>query len=77
MYLAILRCAKRYSQKGLQIILGVPQPRVSELQNGTIADKTVDKPLHYAGRGIEAKAKFAQTPKEVVEKELAMADRSA
>jgi hypothetical protein len=31
--------------------------------------------LYYAGRlGIEAKATFAQTRKEVVERELAMAD---
>ncbi len=75
LYQAILRCAKKYSQKELQIILGEPQPRVSELLNGKIANKTVDKLLHYAGRlGIEAKAKFAQTHKEVVEKQLAVAD---
>ena len=48
---------------------------MSELLNGKIANKTVDKLLHYAGRlGIEAKAKFSQTHKEVVEKELAIAD---
>lgn len=75
LYQAILKCAKRYSQKELQIILGEPQPRVSELLNGKIANKSVDKLLYYAGRlGIEAKAKFAQTRKEVVEKELALAD---
>jgi predicted XRE-type DNA-binding protein len=75
LYQAILRCARKYSQKELQIILGEPQPRVSELLNGKIAQKSVDKLLHYAGRlGIEAKAKFAQTRKEVVEKELALAD---
>ncbi len=75
LYQAILRCAKKYSQKELQKILGEPQPRVSELLNGKIANKTVDKLLHYAGRlGIEAKAKFAQTHKEVVEKQLAVAD---
>ncbi len=75
LYQAILKCAKKYSQKELQIILGEPQPRVSELLTGKIANKTVDKLLHYAGRlGIEAKAKFAQTHKEVVEKELALAD---
>jgi hypothetical protein len=35
----------------------------------------VDKLLYYAGRlGIEAKATFAQSRKDVVEKELAMAD---
>jgi predicted XRE-type DNA-binding protein len=75
LYQAILNCAKKYSQKELQTILGEPQPRVSELLNGKIANKTVDKLLHYAGRlGIEARAKFPQTHKEVVEKELALAD---
>lgn len=75
LYQAILKCAKKYSQKQLQIILGEPQPRVSELLNGKIANKTVDKLLHYAGRlGIEAKTKFAQTRKDVIEKELALAD---
>jgi predicted XRE-type DNA-binding protein len=78
LYQAILKCARKYSQKELQSILGEPQPRVSELLNGKIANKSVDKLLHYAGRlGIEAKAKFAQTRKEVVEKELAMADMTA
>ena len=75
LYQAILKCTKKYSQKELQIILGEPQPRVSELLNGKIANKSVDKLLHYAGRlGLKAKAKFAQTRKEVVEKELALAD---
>src|SRR5713226_8640739 len=78
LYQAILKCARKYSQKELQVILGEPQPRVSELLNGKIANKSVDKLLHYAGRlGIEAKAKFSQTHKEVVERELAMADTSA
>ncbi|HMD96138.1 MAG TPA: hypothetical protein VKM93_02250 [Terriglobia bacterium] len=31
LYQAILKCAKRYSQKELQIILGEPPPRVGEL----------------------------------------------
>jgi len=75
LYQAILKYAQKYSQKELQVILGEPQPRVSELLSGKIANKTVDKLLHYAGRlGIEAKARFAQTHKEVVEKELALAD---
>ncbi len=78
LYQAILKCAKNYSQKKLQVILGEPQPRVSELLNGKIANKSVDKLLYYAGRlGIEAKAKFTQTRKEMVEKELAMADTNA
>ena len=75
LYQAILRIAKKYSQKKLQIILGEPQPRVSELLNGKIANKSVDKLLSYAGRlGIETKAKFVQTHKVVVEKELALAE---
>src|ERR1700737_1076473 len=75
LYQAILKYARKYSQKELQVILGEPQPRVSELLNGKIANKSVDKLLYYAGRmGIEAKAKFAQTNKQVVERELAMAD---
>jgi len=62
LYQAILRVAKKYSQKKLQIILGEPQPRVSELLNGKIANKSVGKLLSYAGRlGIETKAKFVHT----------------
>ncbi|MHB8526469.1 MAG: helix-turn-helix domain-containing protein, partial [Candidatus Acidiferrales bacterium] len=65
LYQAILKVAKNYSQKELQRILGESQPRVSELLNGKIANKSVDKLLYYAGRlGIEARAKFAQTHKE-------------
>ena len=75
LYQAILKYAKKYSAKELQIILGEPQPRVSELLNGKIANKSIDKLLYYAGRlGIEAKAKFTQTRKEVVEKELPLAE---
>ena len=74
LYQAILRCAKRYSQKELQVILGEPQPRVSELLNGKISNKSVDKLLHYAGRlGIEARAKFVETNRGLAEKELATA----
>ena len=76
LYQAILKHARKYSQKQLQIILGEPQPRVSELLNGKIANKSVDKLLDYAGRlGIEAKARFPQTRKAVVRQELAMATR--
>src|ERR1700740_477139 len=64
LYQAILKYSQRYSQKELQVILGEPQPRVSELLNGKIANKSVDKLLYYAGRlGIEAKAKFVQAQK--------------
>jgi predicted XRE-type DNA-binding protein len=55
----------------LQAILAEPQPRVSELPNGKIANKSVDKFLCYTGRlGIEAKARFPQTNKPVVRREL-------
>jgi predicted XRE-type DNA-binding protein len=75
LYQAILKVAQRHSQKKLQRILGEPQPRVRELLNGKIANKSVDKLLYYAGRlGIEARAKFAQTHKDIVEKELAIAN---
>jgi predicted XRE-type DNA-binding protein len=75
LYQAILKYAQKYSQKELQVILGEPQPRVSELLNGKIANKTVDKLLRYAGRlGIEARASFAQTHRDVSEKELALAN---
>lgn len=74
LYQAILRYAKRYSTRQLQAILGEPQPRVSELLNGKISNKSVDKLLEYAGRlGIEPKATFPQTHKEVVIRELAAA----
>src|ERR1700720_297042 len=72
---AILKYSENYSQKDLQVILGEPQPRVSELLNGKIANKSVDKLLHYAGRlGIEATAKFSQTRKEAVEQDVATAE---
>jgi predicted XRE-type DNA-binding protein len=50
LYQAILKYSDGYSQKGLRAILGEPQPRVSELLNGKIANKSVDKLLYYAGR---------------------------
>jgi predicted XRE-type DNA-binding protein len=74
LYQAILRQARKYSPKQLEAIFDEPQPRVSELLNGKIANKSVDKLLEYAGRlGIEAKARFPQTHKEVIERELAAA----
>ena len=73
---AILKHARKYSQQQLQIILAEPQPRVSELLYGKIAKKSVDKLLYYAGQlGIEAKARFPQTNKQVVRRELAAASR--
>src|SRR5258708_10254354 len=76
LYQAILKYAKKYSGKELQVILAEPQPRVSELLNGKIANKSVDKLLYYAGRlGIEAKARFPQTNRGIVRRELAAAAR--
>lgn len=64
LYRAILKYARKYSQEDLQPILGEPQPRVSELLNGKIANKSVDKLLYYAGRlGIEVSGKFAELRK--------------
>jgi predicted XRE-type DNA-binding protein len=75
LYQAILRQARKYSPKQLEIIFGEPQPRVSELLNGKIANKSVDKLLEYAGRlGIEARARFPQTHKEIIQRELAAAE---
>lgn len=72
LYKAIIRHARKYSQKELQVIFAEPQPRVSELLNGKIANKSVDKLLYYAGRlGIEPKASFPQTRRDIVERELA------
>src|SRR5580698_3834772 len=76
LYQAILKHARKYSPKQLQVILAEPQPRVSELLNGKIANKSADKLLYYAGRlGIEAKARFPQTNKQVVKRQLAVAGR--
>src|SRR5437016_2513647 len=75
LYQAILKYAQKYTQKELQAILGEPQPRVSELLNGKIANKSVDKLLYYAGRlGIEAKARFAQTHRPMMDRDVALAD---
>jgi predicted XRE-type DNA-binding protein len=75
LYVAIVKYARRYTQKQLQMILGEPQPRVSELLNGRIAGKSVDKLLYYAGRlGIEAKTRFEQTGKGGLAERLEMAD---
>lgn len=72
LYRAIMRYARKYSPKELEVIFGEPQPRVSELLNGRIANKSVDKLLAYAGRlGIEPKATFPQKHKDVILKELA------
>src|ERR1700728_272905 len=76
LYQAILKHARKYSPKQLQVILAEPQPRVSGLLNGKIANKSVDQLLYYAGRlGIEARARFLQTNKQGSRRELAAAAR--
>ena len=78
LYQAILKGARKYSRKELQIIFAEPQPRVSELLNGKIANKSVDKLLYYAARlGIEAKTRFVQTHRTLVEKMLTTSGMSA
>ncbi len=78
LYQAILKYSRKYSQEQLQAILGEPQPRVSELLNGKIANKSIDKLLYYSGRlGIEVRARFVQTHKEIVERELMPKDAAA
>jgi predicted XRE-type DNA-binding protein len=49
LYDAVLKCARRYSQKQLAVILEEPQPRISELLNGKIAKVSIEKLLTYAG----------------------------
>ena len=78
LYQAILKCARKYSQKELQIIFAEPQPRVSELLNGKISNNSVDKLLYYSARlGIETKAKFIQTDRAIVDRNLTTSGISA
>jgi predicted XRE-type DNA-binding protein len=74
LYDAILAVATRYTSRQLQIILHEPQPRVSELLNGKLGSKSIEKLLEYAQRlGIEYKGTFAQTRKEVPKHSLELA----
>lgn len=71
LYQAVLACARQYKAKELEILFDEPQPRISELLNGKIANKSIEKLLWYAGRlGIVPRAKFPQTRKREVEQEL-------
>jgi predicted XRE-type DNA-binding protein len=71
LYQAVLACARQYKPKELEILFHEPQPRVSELLNGKIANKSIEKLLWYAGRlGIVPKVKFSQVRKHDVEREL-------
>jgi predicted XRE-type DNA-binding protein len=68
---AILKVARKYSAKQLEAILHEPQPRVSELLNGKLGSKSIEKLLQYAQRlGIEVEGSFSQTRKEVPQREL-------
>jgi predicted XRE-type DNA-binding protein len=44
----IIRYAKRYSQARLQIILGEPQPRISDLLRGKISKFSLETLVTYA-----------------------------
>jgi predicted XRE-type DNA-binding protein len=50
MHAALLRKAKKYTQKELQEILKEPRPRVSEFLNGKIASVSFEKMTVYAFR---------------------------
>ncbi len=61
----------KYKFGDLEIHSGEPQPRVSELLNGKIANKSIEKLLWYAGKlGIVPKVRFPQLRKHEVEREL-------
>ncbi len=73
LYEAILKAAKRYKPSALELILHEPQPRISELLNGKLGQKSLEKLLGYAGRlGIEHRGKFPQVHKNVPERVLEM-----
>jgi predicted XRE-type DNA-binding protein len=66
LYDAILRCARRYSQKQLAVILEEPQPRISELLNGKIAKVSIEKLLIYAELlGMEPRVLASQKRKPI------------
>lgn len=51
--------ARGLKQKEVAKVLGVPQPRVSELMRGKISKVSSDKLIYYAKRlGFELKPKF-------------------
>lgn len=46
----IIRCAKNYAQSDLSHILGVSQPRVSDLMRGKIANFNLEALVEYADK---------------------------
>ena len=74
LYEAILKHARKYSPKQLQVILAEPQPRVSELLNGKISNKSVDKLLCHARPVWDRRqSPVSQTNKQVVRRDPASA----
>jgi predicted XRE-type DNA-binding protein len=74
LYEAILKVTEQYTPRQLELILHEPQPRVSELLNGKLGQKSLEKLLVYARRlGIEHRGSFTQVHKNVPKKELAVA----
>jgi predicted XRE-type DNA-binding protein len=74
LYQAILKAAKGYTPGELQIILQEPQPRISELLNGKLGGKSLEKLLTYADRlGIEHRGFFPQANKNIPKRELELA----
>jgi predicted XRE-type DNA-binding protein len=64
MHAALLRKAKKYTQKELQGILKEPQPRISEFLNGKIAPVSFEKMTIYAFRlGTKPSIKLESVPK--------------
>jgi predicted XRE-type DNA-binding protein len=64
MHAALLRKAKKHTQKELQGILKEPQPRVSEFLNGKIASVSFEKMTVYAFRlGTNPSIKLESVPK--------------
>jgi predicted XRE-type DNA-binding protein len=71
LYEAILKVAQEYTPRQLEFILHEPQPRVSELLNGKLGQKSLEKLLVYAGRlGIEHRGTFPQVHRNVPKREL-------
>ena len=61
LYEAIMKAAQKYSQSELQMIFREPQPRVSELRNGKLGHKSLEKLFYYASTlGIEVRGSFLQ-----------------
>ena len=74
LYEAIMKAAGKYSAQQLQIIFNEPQPRVSELLNGKLGHKSLEKLFYYASKlGIEVRGSFSQVHKHVPKRELEVA----